>query len=155
MVICAFLLYSRDFIFCRTNPDAGVLRKRGRESFDAIIGSECVYREPILEALINTVDYHLKEGGMLHLVSARDRGCYLFFFHLMTKRGYTITTKELTPATLEETEDGWRSSELCFSRSEELSHGWFCEGQVYSEMNNLILVTCTKPMLIHKHQVHA
>ena len=136
------------------NPSVGILREKGKESFDVIIGSECVYREPILEALINTVDYHLKEGGMLYLVSARDRGCYLYFFHLMTRKDYSISTKELTPAALEETQDGWRSSEICFNKSEELTHGWFCEGQVYSEMNNLILVTCKKPVLFHKHEVY-
>ena len=98
-----------------------------KEMFDIIIGSEVIYREPILEPLVNTVDYHLKEGGILYLVSARDRGCYLDFFHRMTKKGYTIATKALTPAPLEETEFGWESIEMSFSRSEELSVGWFCE----------------------------
>lgn len=124
------------------------------ETFDIIIGSEVIYREPILEPLVNTIDYHLKEGGIVYLVSARDRACYLDFFHRMTKKGYSIATKSLTPAPVEETEFGWESEELSFSRSEELTTGWFCEGQVYSELNNLILVTCTKPTTFHKHEVH-
>lgn len=113
-------------------------------TFDVIIGSEVIYREPLLKPLVETCDYHLKRDGVLYLVSARDRGCYLYFFHIMAEKGYKITTTSLFPAPLEKTETGWCSEEMSYTASEELTVGWFCEGQVCSEMSNLILVTCRK-----------
>ena len=94
-------------------------------SFDIIIGSEVIYREPLLEILISTVDIFLKEGGTLLLVSARDRACYLHFFHVMTEKGYQISTTALRPAPMQETDFGWSSSEISFNRSEELTVGWY------------------------------
>ena len=103
-------------------PDHALLEP---QSFDIIIGSEVIYREPILQPLINTIDYFLKSGGSLYLVSAGDRACYLHFFHKMTEMGYKITTKALNLKPLNETEIGWESEELSFNRSEELTVGWF------------------------------
>lgn len=104
------------------NPEVSGL---GAASFDVIIGSEVIYREPLLEILISTVDLLLKDGGTLYLVSARDRACYLHFFHNMTERGYEIKTTALTPAPMQETELGWSSREMTFNRSEELTVGWY------------------------------
>lgn len=103
--------------------------------YDCIIASEVVYHEPLVEPLVRTIDKFLKPGGAAYLVSAKHRHCYLHFFHLMLSLGYTISTSVLAPPP---------KSNAYFTPCEELTVGWFCEGQYDSDLENLILVQCLK-----------
>lgn len=104
-------------------------------NFDIIIGAECVYLESLVEPLVQTIHYHLKPDGVCYLVSAKGRAGYLHFFHLMSQLGFVITTQMLLPPNCKNSS---------FTFSEDLTVGWFCEGQFTSELNDLILVRCSR-----------
>ena len=100
-----------------------------------ILASEVVYHEPLVIPLVKTIDALLKPGGSVYLVSAKHRHCYLHFFHLMLSLEYTISTSDLNPPI---------ESSASFTPCEELTVGWFCEGQFDSDLENLIIVHCIK-----------
>jgi cyclopropane fatty-acyl-phospholipid synthase-like methyltransferase len=134
------------------------------QSFDVIIGCEVVYHEPILLPLLNTVDYHLKPQGLLYLISARHRHCYLQLFYELQQRGYEVLHFETLsvpyipaegcfaePEKIEKELEKIRSNVTVYrgqdlgcirlTPSEELSVGWFSEGEFLYDMDKLIMVT--------------
>lgn len=133
-------------------------------TFDTIIGCEVVYHEPILLPLLNTIDYHLKpNGGLLYLISARHRHCYLQLFYELQERGYDIVKLEtlsvpnvpasgfVDPVKIQKELDkmkvnpsvykGESLGEITLTPSEELSVGWFSEGEFLYDMDKLVLIT--------------
>ena len=110
-----------------------------KELFEIIIGCEVVYHEPLTEPLVNTIDYHLRHGGTVYLIGARHRHCYLFLFHLLLSRGYTISLTTLLQAPNEE--------QANFTPAQELTVAWFSEQEFESDKNNTILVCFQKPAI--------
>ena len=134
-----------------------------RQTFDTIIGCEVVYHEPILLPLLDTVDYHLKSNGLLYLVSARHRHCYLQLFYELQERGYDVVRFDTLPVPnipstcFDNSEkvqqelakmrnnasvyQGEALGEITLTPSEDLSVGWFSEGEFIYDTDKLVLVT--------------
>jgi 2-polyprenyl-3-methyl-5-hydroxy-6-metoxy-1,4-benzoquinol methylase len=154
------------------NPNGSTKENEGKEtkgcihpaeSFDTVIGCEVVYHEPILLPLLNTVDYHLKKnGGLLYLISARHRHCYLQLFYELQERGYEIVRIEaltvpyipadgfVDPVKIQIELDKMKGNvsiykgealgEIQLTPSEELSVGWFSEGEFLYDLDKLVMV---------------
>lgn len=134
-------------------------------TFDTIIGCEVVYHEPILLPLLDTIDYHLKpNGGLLYFISARHRHCYLQLFFELQERGYEVVKFEtlsvpfipaegcfVDPIKIQKELDKMKENpkvykgeslgEITLTPSEELSVGWFSEGEFLYDMDKLVMVT--------------
>jgi predicted nicotinamide N-methyase len=134
------------------------------KTFDTIIACEVVYHEPILIPLLNTIDYHLKSNGLVYFISARHRHCYLQLFYELQERGYEIVgLKTLSvpfipaqgcfvdPDKIQKDLDKMKENPLVYkgeslgtitlTPSEELSVGWFSEGEFLYDLDKLVMVT--------------
>lgn len=105
-------------------------------SYEVILGCEVVYHEPLTQPLVNTIDYHLAPGGLVYLISAQHRHCYLYMFHLLLTLGYTVKyTRKLEPP---------NADQASFTPAQELTVAWFSEGEFEHDMNNIILICFQK-----------
>lgn len=105
--------------------------------FDVIIGCEVVYHEPLTEPLVKTIDYHLCAGGVVYLIGAKHRHCYLHLFHLLFTRGYTVTTSWLVPP---------NDDQAQFTPAQEMTVAYFSELEFEDDKKNIILMCFTKPV---------
>lgn len=108
------------------------------QQYDIILGCEVVYMMSLVTPLVSTMDAYLKPGGEVYLISSADRSGFLLLFHLLQKKGYTLTTHDINPPDVDS---------IVMNAPEELSVSWFCDIQFQGDTKHLVLLKCKKPFV--------
>lgn len=107
------------------------------QQYDVILGCEVVYMLSLVTPLVMTMDAYLKPGGEIYMISSADRSGFLMLFHLLQKKGYTLTTHDVPVPDVDS---------IVMNPPEELSVSWFCDPQFQGDTKHLVLLKCKKPL---------